>query len=95
MAVILGCLILAILIYGQDIAYFLNENSPEIPPIQYLTVLTIISLFFFLSSLFLTYLLYKKKRVKWEKYGLLFSIPFVIGFLTSWWSIFVLAMWWG
>ncbi|MCP3027053.1 hypothetical protein [Halobacillus sp. A5] len=96
-AIIFASLILATIfgILGQGMAYFLNDNFAKIPPIYYLSVLTIISVILYLSSFVLTYLQYKKRRIEKAKMGLFFSVFGGIGLLTSCWSLFVLAMWWG
>jgi len=96
-AIILGSLILATIfgVFGQGMAYFLNENFAKIPPIYYLTVLTIISVFLYLISFVMTYLQYKKQGIEEVKLVSYFSVIGCIGILTSCWSILVLAMWWG
>lgn len=43
-------------IYGQGMAYFMNEKIAEIPPIYYLTVLTFISIFLYVITDLLTYI---------------------------------------
>lgn len=82
-------------IFGQGMAYFLNESFVEIPPTYYLTALTILSVFLFLISFVLTFLQYKKQRIEKIKLVSYFSVFGGIGLLTSCWSLFVLAMWWG
>ncbi|WP_074733205.1 hypothetical protein [Halobacillus karajensis] len=96
-AIIIGSLILATIfgILGQGMAYFLNENFAKIPPIYYLSILTIISVILYLSSFVLTYLQYKKRRIEKDKMEVYFSTIGGIGLLTSGWSLFVLAMWRG
>lgn len=95
--IIFGSLILATIfgIFGQGMAYFLKENFVEISPIYYLTVLTIISIFLYLSCFVLTYLQYKKQRINKGRLKIYFSVFGCISLLTSCWSLFVLAMWWG
>ncbi|WP_339226214.1 hypothetical protein NSQ77_11905 [Oceanobacillus sp. FSL K6-2867] len=94
---ILVSFILAIIcgVFGQGIADFLNEKFPGIFPIYYLSAVTILSVFLFLISIALTYLQYKKLRMKKEEM-VSFSIVIIgFGFLITCWSLFVLAMWWG
>ncbi|RCW76873.1 hypothetical protein [Saliterribacillus persicus] len=95
--IIFGNLIIATYlgIYGQSVADFLNENFIKISPIFYLTILTFTSVFLYLSSFVYTYLLYKKKRIEKDKIDLYLPVILGIGLLTSCWSLFVLAMWWG
>ncbi|MFP3919167.1 hypothetical protein U5N28_15290 [Lysinibacillus telephonicus] len=96
-AIIFGSLILATIfgIFGQGMAYSLNENLAKIPPIYYLTVLTIISVLLYLISFVMTFLQYKKHGSEEVNLVLYFSIIGCIGLLTTCWSLFVLAMWWG
>ncbi|GGP13283.1 hypothetical protein GCM10011346_32820 [Oceanobacillus neutriphilus] len=88
MAIILG-------IFGQDFAYLLNGIFPESYPIYNLTILTLISIFLFLNSLVMIYFQYKKQRMNKEKLGRYITLFVIAGLLTSWWSLFVLIMWWG
>ncbi|MEN1966576.1 hypothetical protein WMZ97_00740 [Lentibacillus sp. N15] len=96
-AVIFGSLILGIIlgIFGQDFAYLLHENFTKLDPIYNLTVLTLVSIFLFLNSLVLTYIQYKKQKIEKDKFGAYISVFFIVGLLTSCWSLFVLFMWWG
>lgn len=41
------------------------------------------------------YFQYKKQRINKEKLGIYITLFVITGLLTSWWSLFVLAMWWG
>lgn len=89
MATILG-------LYGQGLAYFLNEKVySAIYPIYYLTVSTVISIGMFLVSLLLVYIGAKKKILSKNTSSRYTFVIFIIGFFTSCWSIFVLTMWWG
>ncbi|MGM0875914.1 MAG: hypothetical protein ACQEWV_14265 [Bacillota bacterium] len=94
---IFGSLFLATVfgIFGQGISYFMNEHFVGIPPVYYLTILTIISVFLYLVIPVLTYSSMKKQIIEKDKFGVyLLTIGF-IGVPTSLWSLFVLAMWWG
>ncbi|API92417.1 hypothetical protein J32TS6_41740 [Virgibacillus pantothenticus] len=92
------CFFIGILLglYGQDLAYFLNEKVyTAIYPIYYLTASTITSISMFLISLLFVYIAAKKKilsKTISSRYA--WSI-FITGFFISCWSMFVLAMWWG
>ncbi|MFG6147622.1 hypothetical protein [Halobacillus sp. B23F22_1] len=96
-AIIFSSLILATIfgIFGQGMAYFLKEKVVEIPPIYYLSGLTILSVILYVSGFVLTYIQYKKQKIDMDKMGVYFSLFGFIGLLTSGWSLFVLAMWWG
>ena len=76
-------------IFGQDIAYFLNENFIKSYPIYYLTSLTVISMFLYISSMLFIFI--KKTKHTLE----IVSVIFIIGFPVSCWSLFCTAMWWG
>ncbi|WP_431027010.1 hypothetical protein [Lysinibacillus sp. LZ02] len=93
---IFSCLTLATIfgIFGQDVAYFMNENIASIAPIYYLTILTATSVFLYLVTIVLTYIASKKKILDKNKLGVYFLIIGFISILTSLWSLFVLAMWW-
>lgn len=95
--IIFGSFILGIIlgIFGQDFAYFLNSIFPESYPIYNLTILTLISIFLILNSLIMIYFQYKIQRINKEKLGIYITLFVIAGLLTSWWSLFVLAMWWG
>lgn len=94
-AIIFGSLVLATLfgVYGQGMAYFLNESFIEIHSIYSLSVLTILSIILFLISFVLSYHQYKKRKIK--KNRIVLNISVFIGLPVSCWSLFVLAMWWG
>ncbi len=94
---IIGSIILATIlgIFGQGIAYFLNENIIEIHPIYYLTALTMISVFLYLVTPVLTYIVIKKQIIEKGRFGVYTLVISTIGLPTSFWSLFVLAMWWG
>lgn len=82
-------------IFAQDMAYFLHENLIALSPIIYLTAITIISLLLFALSFVLAYLQYKKRQIEKNKIVSYLSVSGVVGGLTSCWSLFILAIWWG
>ncbi len=94
---VFGSLIIASIlgIYGQGIAYFLNENIAKIHPIYYLTVITITSVFLYGVTVLLMYIYTKKQIIKKDKFSIYLYVIGFIGVPISLWSIFVLAMWWG
>lgn len=79
-------------VWGQGIAYFLRDSIVDILPIYYLTAITIISIILFIISFFLTFYLYETDNKKALLYQL---VILIVGGLTSFWSLFVLIMWWG
>lgn len=82
-------------IYGQSIAYFLDEYLITWHPLYYLTVLTCGSVVIYLIYFYLaTYDLIKRNQSQAMP---LFTLYFSLGiaFLISIWSLFVLLMWWG
>lgn len=82
-------------IFGQGIAYFMNDNIASIGPIYYLTGLTFTSVFLYLVAAVFTYVANKKKILDKIEISIYYRIIGFIGILTSFWSLFVLAMWWG
>ncbi|MBT2657913.1 hypothetical protein J7E81_22170 [Bacillus sp. ISL-18] len=76
---------------GQSLAYFMDELFKTNRALNYLTVLTIISVLIYIVIPLFAYL---KIRVK--KFALIYIFGFgIIGFCISGWSVFVCAMWWG
>ena len=92
---IFGSLILATTfgLFGQSIAYFINENIVKTAPIYYLTGLTIASYIFYILPII--YVIFKRKLIKFDTLIYFLLFVFGIGVPTSTWSLFVLAMWWG
>jgi hypothetical protein len=82
-------------IFGQGMAYYFNENFFRISPLFYLTLLTIVSLILYITSILLTFILYMKREILSVDFWTYFSLIGFIGLFISSWSIFVLAMWWG
>lgn len=93
---VLGILfVIAILlgIFSQDIAYFLGKSLPFLPPVIMLAIITgvVIALFIyiFVKANALLNLIHTKSN---RSLLFLFIIIF-IGFVESFWLLFVLAMW--
>jgi hypothetical protein len=82
-------------VFGQDIAYFLNENFIKSYPIYYLTALTVISMCLYICSTIIIFIQYKKQRITKNTSGIALYLFFIIGLPVSCWSLFVTAMWWG
>ncbi|MEH7294824.1 hypothetical protein COJ92_27515 [Priestia megaterium] len=82
-------------IFGQDISYFIDKDIMKLSPIYYLTAITYISIFLYLLTILLTYIFNKKNKLKKSILDLYW--PVILGFslFISFWSLFVLAMWWG
>ena len=95
--IILASLALATMfgIFGQRITYFMNENIASIGPIYYLTGLTFTSVLLYLVATVFTFVASKKKTLDKIEISIYYHIIGFIGILTSLWSLFVLAMWWG
>ena len=82
-------------IFGQGIAYFLNDHFETIEPVFYLTALTVISIGLYVTAPIYVYRYFKKEKIRGQKMeSYLMSIA-GIAIPTSLWSVFVLAMWWG
>ena len=94
---ILGSVAVAVLlaIFGQDIAYFLDDHVAKIYPLYYLTGIPLISVFLYLVAFVLAFISFKKNKVNNDIFVVYLFIIFAIGLPASFWSIFVLAMWWG
>ncbi|MBM7655438.1 hypothetical protein [Neobacillus cucumis] len=83
-------------IYGQSLAYFVDEHMANTnPPIYFLTIFTVISVCLYLVILLFAYLMIKVKKFD-NKFNIIYIYGFgMIGFCVSLWSVFVCAMWWG
>jgi hypothetical protein len=94
---IFGSLILATIlgIFGERITYFIYDNFAKTDLIYCLTTLTITSILLYLVAVLLTYIAIKRRILDKNKFPIYFLIIGFIGILTSRWSLFVLAMWWG
>ena len=79
-------------IYGQDIAYYL-ESFTRIDRLYLLTTITILSYFLYLISIILLVVLFKKYKKNYLYKYLVFTI--LLAFMISFWSFFVMCMWWG
>lgn len=82
-------------VFGQGIAYFLNENFVPIWPVYYLTGLTILGFLLYLLTAFLIFYAYKNKNSTYKYLEPIMILLFISAFGASIWSLFVTAMWWG
>ena len=82
-------------IFGQGIAYFLNDHFLKSYPIYYLTALTITSLFLYVSSVLLIYIQYRRGKIVKNTLTISLSLMAICCPPIIFWSLFVLAMWWG
>lgn len=82
-------------IYGQDLAYFLNQYVFDLAQLYYLTIITVLSILLYVFYLFYLLFLYMNKQLIHG--GILFTLglSLLLAILISFWSIFVLAMSWG
>jgi len=82
-------------IYGQSLAYFVDEqisvNGNSAILISSLPIFTVISVLIYVAVPLLAYIMRFDNR-----YSFIYIIVFgIIGFCVSSWSIFVCLMWWG
>ncbi|MBU8590382.1 hypothetical protein [Priestia megaterium] len=85
----------ALAIFGQDISYFMDKNIIKLNPIYYLTAITCISIFLYLITIVLTYILNKKNKLKKSNLDVYWLVILGLSLFVSLWSLVVLAMWWG
>ncbi|RDZ12643.1 hypothetical protein C3744_17580 [Priestia megaterium] len=85
----------ALAIFGQDISYFMDKNIIKLNPIYYLTAITCISIFLYLITIVLTYILNKKNKLKKSNLDVYWLVILGLSMFVSLWSLVVLAMWWG
>lgn len=95
LAIILFAAATVIGVYGQDLAYSLNDWIPSIDPLTFLTILTIICITFFIASAIVVHVTTRKKNENYGAYFVIFSGIVVIGGVISVWSLLILASWWG
>ncbi len=82
-------------VFGQGIAYFLNDTIYQIRPIFYLTIVTFVGIVLFLLACTLLYVQSKKGLIKEEVFHALLTLFLATGIAVTLWSLFVLIMWWG
>lgn len=82
-------------IYGQDIAYYFEDHLFYEPPFKTLIIVTVTSVSLFLLTLIIEIILLAVQKIKPKVFLTLSITNVVVGFFISWWSLFVLAMWWG
>lgn len=78
-------------IFGQGISYFINDNIAKTHPIYYLTI----SMILYLTVPLFAYISFERKKIEKDKFVSYLAVTCIIGIPTSFWSVFVLAMWWG
>ena len=83
-------------LFGQALAYFVDEiMASNVPPIYYLTIITVISIILYLATPFLVSVLVKFKKTD-NKFNDVYILGTVmVGLIVSLWSVFVCIMWWG
>ncbi|MEI3613750.1 hypothetical protein [Pseudogracilibacillus sp. SO30301A] len=82
-------------LYGQDIAYYFEDHLFYESPFKTLIIVTVTSVSLFLLTLIIEIILLARQNLKPKVFIVLLMTNVVIGFFVSWWSLFVLAMWWG
>ena len=82
-------------VFGQGIAYFLNEHLMPATPIFYLTVSTVLGLFLYVAAGLLLFQLFKSSKFASNNREFYLLILFTVGPSAAIWSLFVIVMWWG
>ncbi len=83
-------------LFGQALAYYVDENmANNVPPVYYLTIITVISIILYLAAPLLVYLLVKVKKIDKQFNDVYILGVAMIGLIVSLWSVFVCLMWWG
>lgn len=80
-------------IFSQDIAYFLGESISFLPSIIVLTIITGLVIGLFIYIFVKANALLNQNHTKSNRGLLLLFIIIFIGFIVSFWLLFVLAMW--
>lgn len=81
-------------IFAQSIADFIKEKIYNMPSIYYLSFFTFLSIFLFLFVLVRTFILMKKNKRNQNDFILMIFLVALLGIPTTFWSLFVLGMWW-
>ena len=94
---VVACFLLAttLCVFGQGMAYFLNEYFMPLMPIYYLTGITIIGISLYVVTAILTFFLFKKKGFISDNKEICLMVLSIIASSASLWAFFVTAMWWG
>lgn len=82
-------------LFAQDLAYYFEEHLFYQDPIKMLTIVTIASVSLFIISFIITTILLAIQKLEAKLSVILLVSNVIIGFFVSFWSLFVLAMWWG
>ncbi|MDN7240666.1 hypothetical protein QWY14_02640 [Planococcus sp. N028] len=82
-------------VYGQGMAYFLNDHLIKTYPIYYLTGLTTLGILMFLVAALLLVWLFKKKKLSHNSWLFYLAILLLVAPYASAWAFFVTVMWWG
>ena len=82
-------------LFGQDIAYFIDDTIYHTAPYKYLVGATITSILLYLVTIVLIYISGRKNWLDKNTISAYMVITLLIGVFTSLWSVFVTAMWLG
>jgi len=82
-------------VFGQGIAYFLNEHFLPIWPLYYLTGLTVLGILLYLLTAILIFYSFKKHPPAHQYLEPVAVLLFIAAGSASLWSFFVTVMWWG
>lgn len=82
-------------VFGQSIAYFLDDYIYDSYPIYYLTAMAGASIFLYLSSMLLIFIQSKRKKIQKDNAEVALCIIALVALPTTAWLLFVTAMWWG
>ncbi|WP_033542752.1 hypothetical protein [Planococcus sp. CAU13] len=95
--VLIGSFLLATIfsVFGQGIAYFLNEHFIPISPVYYLTGLTTMGFLLYLLTAVLIFRSHRKQDSAYKYLEPIGVLLFITAFCASVWSLIVTAMWWG
>lgn len=80
---------------GQGIAYYLNEQFVAIDALYYLTGLSIAGFLFYLLGAYFLFCLFKRRGKLTPVLAVIVVIYSIGAVLSSYFALFVTAMWWG
>lgn len=82
-------------IFGQDIAYFFGDVWGWMDPLMVLLIVTIVSILLYLIYIYRSLFLYVKRGGSDGRTLFVIFIGIFFAVVISFWSLFVLVMWWG
>jgi len=82
-------------IFGQDIAYLFGDVWNRMDPLMVLLIVTTVSILLYIIFIYRSLFLYVRRGVSDGRTLFVIFIGIFFAVVISFWSLFVLVMWWG